>query len=67
MRMCVYFVMTRLGEPVDLTVKNEENLFPPHSSEEAGVQTLLVLDEGCVCLLVCLQTRCRFSSVVTEV
>lgn len=26
--VCVYFVMTRLGEPVDLTVKNGENLFP---------------------------------------
>lgn len=54
--VCVYFVMTRLGEPVDLTVKNGENLFPLHSEEEARVQTLLVLDEGRVCLL-CLSSN----------
>lgn len=52
----VYFQMTRLAEPVDLTVKNGEDLFSPHSYQDAGVQTLLFLDEGCVCLL-CLSSN----------
>lgn len=51
--VCVYFVMTRLGEPVDLTVQNGENLFPSilsRSPNPAG------LDGGCVCLL-CLSSN----------
>lgn len=34
--VCVYFVMTRLGEPADLTVKNGENPPPPPPPFLAG-------------------------------
>lgn len=66
MRVCVYFVMTRLGEPVDLTVKNGENLFPPilRRKQESKPCWFWMKDVFVYC--VCLQTHCRYSSVVTE-
>lgn len=63
--MCVYFVMTSLGEPADLTVKNGENLFPPILSRKQETKPCWFGMKDVFVCCVCLRARRRCSSVVT--
>lgn len=64
--MCVYFVMTSLGEPADLTVKNGENLFPPILSRKQETKPCWFGMKDVFVCCVCLRAHRRCSSVVTE-
>lgn len=66
--VCVCLVMTRLDEPVDLTVKNEKSLSTPTilSRKQETKHCRFWMKDMFVCC-VCLRARRRYSSAVTEV